>query len=373
MDNSQRFSVHYLITARSGSEAVKLAEDIAIEQTAEMPPDAIPESIRQSSTGKVVICKQAGKKNLYETVISYPLAVAGDELSQCLNMIFGNISLKPGIRISGIGWHSLDRIFPGPYWGIGGIRDKLNIHHRPLSCSALKPVGLSNSQLANRCYQMAKGGVDIIKDDHGLVNQSSAPFHDRVVTCMAAIEKAADETGKRTAYFPNITGDCFDTWRRYEIAQSLGAFGVLISPQLTGMSIIKSLQDTDPVLPAMAHPTFSGSFVMNKEHGFTPSLYYGDLWRALGADSVIYPNSGGRFSFTENDCEGINNALRQDTSPFRKSFPTPGGGIQRESIGKWIDRYGKDTIFLIGGSLYQHKGGLEVAVREFQDEIEDYG
>jgi ribulose-bisphosphate carboxylase large chain len=371
MDDLQRFSVHYLIVARSGSDADKLAEEIAIEQTAEMPPETIPEPLRHSFTGKVVICKEAGNHQ-YEAVISYPLAVAGNELTQCLNMIFGNISMKPGIRLSGIGWHALRHLFPGPYYGIEGIREKLHIYNRPLSCSALKPVGLNSAQLANRCYQMAKGGIDIIKDDHGLVNQTSAPFYDRVETCMAAVEKAADETGKRAAYFPNITGDCFDTWRRYEIAQSLGASGVLISPQLTGMSAIKSLRDSEPVLPVMAHPTFSGSFVMDKDHGFTPELYYGFLWRALGADTVIYPNSGGRFSFTDDECRKINGALRDESSPFKKAFPTPGGGIQRETIGKWIDRYGMDTIFLIGGSLYQHKHGLETAVREFQDEIENH-
>jgi ribulose-bisphosphate carboxylase large chain len=372
MDQSQRFSVHYLIEARSGSEADQRADQIAIEQTAEMPPETIPESLRQTYTGNVVICKEADE-NLFEAVISYPLAVTGNELTQCLNMIFGNISMKSGIKISSIGWHSLHPLFPGPFWGISGIRDQLNIHNRSLSCSALKPVGLDTAQLANRCYQMAKGGVDIIKDDHGLVNQSVAPFNKRVETCVAAIEKAADETGKRTAYFPNITGDCFDIWRRYEIAQSLGASGVLVSPLLAGMSVIKSLRESDPVLPVMAHPTFSGSFVMNKGHGFTPELFYGHLWRALGADTVIYPNFGGRFSFSEEDCEGINRALRHDASPFKKAFPTPGGGIQRDTIGTWIDRYGNDTIFLIGGSLYQHKHGLEAAVREFQEAIENNG
>ena len=371
MESWQRFSVHYLIQARSGAEADERAVNLSIEQTAEMPYEVIPDALKDRFTGHVSICKEAGK-NLYEVVVSYPLASTGNEMTQCLNMLFGNISLQPGIQITGIEWHSLTDIFPGPRHGIAGIRDKLNIYNRPISCTALKPVGLSSSELADRCYRMAKGGLDIIKDDHSLSNQPSAPFSERVEACMDAIERAADETGKRSAYIPNISGDSFETWRRYEIAQKLGAFGVLLSPQLVGMSTIKSLSDTDDSLPVMAHPTFSGSFVMHDSHGFTPELYYGALWRALGADAVIYPNAGGRFSFTDKECERINRALRYEASPFKEAFPAPGGGIQTQTIGEWMDRYGADTIFLIGGSLYQHKDGLETAAREFQQVMESY-
>lgn len=371
MDSSQHFSVHYLITAQSSAEANKRAEDVAVEQTSELPLEVIPDEIKEQFTGKVVRCNKAGK-NLYEAVVSYPLAATGNEITQCLNMLFGNISLKPGICVSGVSWHSLTDIFPGPKFGIGGIRDRLNIHGRPLTCTALKPVGLSCGELAEQCYQLAKGGLDIIKDDHGLSNQSSAPFSDRVEACLAAIEQASDETGKQTAYIPNITGDCFETWRRFEIAQELGAFGVLLAPQLTGMSTIKSLHESNSSLPIMVHPTFSGSYVMNSSHGFTPDLYYGYLWRALGADAVIYPNAGGRFTFTEKQCNKINHALRHDTSPFKTAFPVPGGGIKRDTLTEWIGKYGNETIFLIGGSLYLHEKGLEEAAKEFQEKIEHY-
>lgn len=371
MEDPLRFSVHYLITARSDEEAAERAEKLCIEQTAEMPADTIPKKIRDSLTGQVVIQKKVGREQ-YETVISYPVSAAGGEITQCLNLLFGNISLKPGINLSAISWYPLTGIFPGPGLGISGIRERLNIHNRPISCSALKPMGLKSEELAERCYQMARGGLDIIKDDHGLANQDMAPFTDRITKCLEAIDRAADETGKRSAYFPNITGDCFETWRRYEIAQELGAGGVLIIPQLTGLSAIKSLAGSENHLPVMAHPAFSGSFVLPDGHGFTPGLYYGSLWRALGADIVIYPNAGGRFSFSQEQCNSINTALRTDESPFLPAFPSPGGGIQRKNINKWMKKYGANTIFLIGGSLYQHPGGIETGSKEFQDNIEAY-
>jgi ribulose 1,5-bisphosphate carboxylase large subunit-like protein len=35
-----------------------------------------------------------------------------------------------------------------------------------------------------------------------------------------------------------------------------------------------------------------------------------------------------------------------------------------------LQSYGPDTIFLVGGSLYQHPEGKEAAAREFQQILE---
>ena len=41
-------------------------------------------------------------------------------------------------------------------------------------------MGLPAHALADLAYQFALGGIDIIKDDHGLADQSFAPFKERV-------------------------------------------------------------------------------------------------------------------------------------------------------------------------------------------------
>lgn len=71
--------------------------------------------------------------------------------------------------------------------------------------TALKPMGLSAAQLADYAYRFALGGIDIIKDDHGLANQPFAPFQEQVEYCLAAVERANRETGRRSIYVPNIT------------------------------------------------------------------------------------------------------------------------------------------------------------------------
>jgi ribulose-bisphosphate carboxylase large chain len=56
--------------------------------------------------------------------------------------------------------------------------------------------GSSTAALAEMAYQLALGGIDVIKDDHGLANQTWSPFEQRVTACCAAVAKANQETGK---------------------------------------------------------------------------------------------------------------------------------------------------------------------------------
>lgn len=363
------FQVSYRITLLKGEHINKKIQGVCLEQSVEMPADVLPLEIQKNVVGKPVSVEEIDS-NTYEVDIEWPLANVGDEITQFVNVIFGNISLKPGITVTSLDWKKLDHLFQGPEFGIHRIRQMWGIHGRALSGTALKPLGFSPQQLGELCYEFAVGGIDIIKDDHGLANQTYAPFRDRVTACVEAIKTAANETGNRSYYFPNITSSPAKTINNYKIAAELGADGVLFAPQLTGLDTLHDLAGMEIDLPIMAHPSFSGNYVIHKSHGFTPAFYYGEFWRALGADFVIYPNTDGRFSLTAEDCQHINNAARDDMATFRPTFPTPGGGINRNKIKKWLSLYGNDTVMLIGGSLYQHPLGVRKASREIRTELE---
>ena len=55
----------------------------------------------------------------------------------------------------------------------------------------------------------------------------------------------------------------------------------------------------------MAHPAFQGSFVVRPEEGFSHGLIFGTIARLAGADATIFPNFGGRFSFSREECQEI--------------------------------------------------------------------
>jgi ribulose-bisphosphate carboxylase large chain len=377
------FTVTYQISLPEGEEIAGKLEGICYEQSVEMPPDAITDEIRSRIVGRVTECEETGP-HTFRASIEWPLANTGYELTQFLNVLYGNISLKPGILVASLDWGALARgsddypghqpgstplghpLFCGPSFGIGGIRRILNIPERPLSATALKPMGLTSAELGDLCYRFALGGIDIIKDDHGLADQTYAPFRERVQACTDAIRRAADKTGRMSVYVPNITGSWPDMMNRFETARELGVGGVMIAPHITGLAALGELA-RDGGLPVAAHPAFSGSYTLHGGSGFSKAFLYGELWRALGADMVIYPNAGGRFSFSRDECMQLNHAARRPLSGFHSCFPMPGGGIQRQNLPEWVKSYGPDTVYLLGGSLYQHPDGIEAAAREIRN------
>ena len=357
-----RFKIEYLVTCLQGETIEEKATGIALEQSVELPYDVLNDWIKHNTAGRVESINQTGEST-YLVECSYDINSFFGDITQFLNVLLGNISLKPGIQVINVDWESIDSWFPGPRFGVEGVRVNLGIQNRALSCSALKPLGYSVDQLADLCFQFASGGLDLIKDDHGIADQVYSPFVHRTKACVEAVEQAHQLTGKQSWYLPNITTSGSKVLDRFREAEDLGAQGVLICPQLCGLEMMAELASSDVNLPIMAHPSFSGSY-LGGISGFSHSFLYGSLWRALGADFVIYPNNGGRFSFTLDECIGINQAALDPLVPFARSFPTPGGGLDRTRIPEWQEKYGRDIVFLMGASLYKHPDGVKAASEE---------
>lgn len=358
------FSISYRIKTATGEDIDQKIEAICLEQSVELPRSALSKEIEANVTGQVT-GKRETADGIYEVTISWPHENVAGDISQFLNMLYGNISLQRGIRIVNAEWADLSGdLFGGPAFGIHKLRTRFSIGNRALSGTALKPLGSSAETLGSLCYEFACGGIDIIKDDHGLTNQPYAPFDERVKACVNGIQRAADETGRRSYYFPNITAEAENAVRRYRQAAELGADGVLICPHITGLETMHQLACMDIPLPLIAHPSFSGSLTTDEDRGFTPGFLYGQLWRALGADFSVFPNTGGRFSFTLDECKTILTGVRNSDVPFATAFPVPAGGMSLDTIPKWLETYGTDTMFLLGGSLYNHPGGVREAAQE---------
>lgn len=359
------FAVHYLITCYEGESIDEKIQWICLEQSVELPESAVPASILKTVVGQPSDPVRLGPSK-YQVKIEWPVDNVGDDRTQFLNMLYGNISLKRGIKIVSVDWGSLTYLFNGPKWGIDRVRSEFDVQDRAMSCGVLKPMGSDTKSLSDLAGEFAMGGLDLIKDDHGLADQKYAPFHERVTKVMERLNLEAQKTGSRTHYFPNITGKSTGMMQRYEFAASAGASGVMVIPELCGYENMSDLADSDIDLPIIAHPAFSGTLVTDPEHGFTPAFLYGEINRAYGADFTIYPNTGGRFSFTPQECKDLNESARTSASPFYPAFPMPGGGMKKETLPKWIREYGKDIVFLLGASILGHPQGVKAASEEVQ-------
>lgn len=365
--SGERFTVVYAIRAASEGEALARAKDMALEQTVEFPEELVPPGdILQHVVGRIESCRPAGEGR-FEAAISYAVETVGGELPQLLNVVFGNSSIKAGLRVERLELpESLLADFQGPRFGREGLRAHLGVYDRPLLCTALKPMGLPAKDMADLAYQCALGGIDIIKDDHGLGDQPFAPYWERMQRCADAVQRANQETGRRSIYMPNVTGPAEKVVESARFARQVGAGGILICPGITGLDVMRYLADDEEIaLPIMSHPALQGSFVTSPESGISHYALFGQIARLAGADATIYPNWGGRFAFSKEECQSIAAGTEVAMGGLKPIFPTPGGGMTLERIPELFEVYGKDVILLVGGGLFKQGPNLVENCRHF--------
>jgi ribulose-bisphosphate carboxylase large chain len=317
---------------------------LLLEQTVELPRSALRTPfVRDHLVGDVVSKVKVAADDYRVTLAQPAIAAAGDP-AQLLSLIFGNCSLQPEIELEDVTLpDGLAKALGGPRFGIAGLRQLTGVQGRALTASVLKPMGLSVDETASLCHTLALSGIDIIKDDHGLADHSFNPFAGRVEACLAATRKAAQETGRRALYVPNLVGKPGTVMHQAWQAKHLGAEAVMVSPMVLGLPFLNELAG-DIGMPVLAHPAFGGALRI------APEALLGKLFRLFGADGVIFPNSGGRFSYSREVCEGIAKALRAPCA-VPPAFPVPAGGMKVEGLASVLQLYGADTVLLVGGSL----------------------
>jgi len=323
-----------------------IATAIALEQSVEVPAEVIRDPfVAEHIVGRVEAVRR-DNDGLHEVRIRLATATTGYDVAQTVNMLFGNSSLHDHVELVDVEFPA-DFVaqFPGPRFGIDGIRELLGVANRPLTCAALKPQGLAPERLAALCHTLAIAGIDIIKDDHGLADQSYAPFAARVAACQRAVARAQRECGRTTLYAPSLVGSPRALSAQAQIARGEGAQMVLLAPALIGMPAFSELVSEELDVPVLAHPSYAGAARI------APAFLLGKWFRLLGADAVIFPNFGGRFAYSEQACADIARNARAPWATLRTALPVPGGGISVERSRELVRFYGPDVMLLIGGSL----------------------
>ena len=346
-----RLVATYRLQCPTYEVAAEISRAIAREQTLEVPRGVVADELEARLLGQVDDISGLPEGG-FDATISYALEVTGTDLLQVVNVAYGNVSLMNGVRLVDLILPAevLDAL-PGPRYGLDGLREMVGAEGgRPLISVAIKPMGRTSEELADLATTFVRAGVDAIKDDHGLVDQSPAPFLDRVSAVGAAVAEANAETGGRTAYFPNVTGPVDRLGERLDHVVAVGCAGVMVCPSLIGLDVMRSIASGPRPLAIMAHPTHS-QVGPDRGEGIAPDLLYGTLYRLAGGDIVVYVNAGGRFSWPVEQCEAINARLRAPLGRHRSAAPAPAGGVDDADAGAWLERYGPDTMLLIGGSL----------------------
>jgi len=333
------------------------AEALLLEQTVELPRRALRAGFAlERLVGRVVATELVGE-NEHRVTLAQPALAAEENPAQLLNVLFGNCSLQPDVELEDLRLpEAIARALGGPRFGSAGLRRLAGAHGRALTASALKPLGLPVAEVAGLCRTLALSGLDFIKDDHSLADHSFCPFAERVRACLGATAEAAQKTGRRAHYVPNIIGSPETMARQARLAVELGAEAVMVSPMIMGLPFFNEFV-RGLGLPVLAHPAFGGA------QRIAPQALLGKLFPLFGADAVIYPNAGGRFSYSPEVCLGIARALRSPRAAMAPSLPVPAGGIRIESVPEVLEFYGADAMLLIGGSLLESPDAAQLLSR----------
>jgi ribulose-bisphosphate carboxylase large chain len=334
------------------------ARAIAVEQSVEMPVSAIDDDVVLSRiVGRVEEIAEAAS-GLYRVRIALAPETIGNDPGQLINMLFGNTSIHDDVALHDVALpDELGTAFGGPRHGLPALRRRADAPDRALTCSALKPQGLPPARLAALARRFADGGIDYIKDDHGLADQAYAPFAARVAAVAAALR------GTGAAYVPSLSGDLDAMRAQIAIAIDAGLDTVMAAPMIIGLANFHRLVRDHPGVAFLAHPALAGATRI------APPLLIGKLFRLLGADAVVFPNHGGRFGYSPETCRALARAALDPAGGQRPCVPVPAGGMTRERVGEILDFYGPDIMLLIGGGLLAARERLVAETAAFVTQV----
>ena len=250
----------------------------------------------------------------------------------------------------------LDR-FEGPQFGVGGIRDMLEVYNRPINLGVIKPnIGLPAEPFADLGYRAWLGGLDIAKDDELLCDTPTNPTEERMALLGDYRKRAEKETGRKKIYLANITDEVDRMEELYEIAVKTGTNAVMINGMTTGLSIVRVLSRHGK-LPISSHFDFVAPFTQKRTFGVHLKVLT-KLQRLAGYDIQIFQGLGERMHTSEIDVLLAFQACVEPMGHLRPSLPLPGGSQWAGSLASLHDLFKSIDFGIVPGrAVFSHPMG----------------
>jgi len=329
------------------------------------------------------IIKIAYTKELFEA----------DNMSQILSAIAGNIygmKVLNNLRLLDITFpKDILESYPGPKFGIEGIRNLTKVKNRPLLGTIVKPkVGLNEVEHAKVCGEAWSGGLDLVKDDENLTSMSFNNFEKRISETLKIRDKVENETGEKKIYMPNITAKLSTMKERADYVIDNGGEYIMLDIITVGFSALQEIRDylDDKNVVIHAHRAMHAALTRNKKHGMT-MLALAKIMRLIGMDQLHTGTAVGKMEGPKQEVREINKViteanikgngittLDQDWGRIKPILPVASGGLSPLNIPKLIEILGKDVVFQFGGGCHGHPDGTEAgakAIRQAVDAVLD--
>lgn len=306
-------------------------------------------------------------------------------LSSIAGNIFGMKAVK-NLRLEDIRFtKKIIKSFPGPKYGIQGVRKILRVKDRPLVGTIVKPkLGLRTKDHAKVAYEAWRGGCDVVKDDENLSSQKFNPFERRVKQTLKMRDRAEKETGEKKVYMPNVTAETQEMLKRAKFVKKNGGRYVMIDIITCGWSAVQSLRDLDLDVVIHAHRAMHGAFTRKKKHGMT-MLSVAKIARLIGVDQLHIGTAVGKMEGGPKEVEEIEHEIEDSFIQGNKTdvlsqnwygkkpvFAVCSGGLQPGHIPRLVEMLGKDIIIQAGGGIHGHPEGTRkgaTAMRQAVDAV----
>lgn len=327
--------------------------------------------------GQVVSITELGEdketgKTIARYEIDFPSANFSNDIPAILTTTFGKLSLDGEVKLVDLKVdEDLLKSFPGPRFGIEGIREKLGVYDRPLVMSIFKGViGRDMDYLLGQLREQALGGVDLVKDDEILFDNELTPFEQRITEGKKVLQQVFEETGHRTLYAVNLSGRTFELRDKARRAKELGADILLFNVHTYGLDVLQALREDEEIsLPIMAHPAFSGAFTSSEKYGVTHALLLGTLTRLAGADLSLFPSPYGSVALEKEKVMALKEELVKETA-LKRTLPVPSAGIHPGLVPQLMHDFGNDCVINAGGGVHGHPQGAQGGGKAFRQAIE---
>jgi len=307
--------------------------------------------------------------------VAYPedLFEAGN-IPQLLSSVAGNIygmKCLEKLKLEDIHFPgSYLKAFPGPKFGIKGVRKKLKVKGRPLVGTIVKPkVGLNEKEHAKVAYNAWLGGCDIVKDDENLTSMKFNSFDRRVRETLKLRRVCEEETGEKKAYMPNVTAETKEMLRRAELVKKLGGKYAMIDILTAGWAAVQTLRSADLGLIIHAHRAGHAALTRMPGHGMS-MLAIAKLSRLAGVDQLHVGAIVGKMHGSEKEVRNIVNGITEKMGGLEKVFPVCSGGLHPGKTGALVKILGKDVIIQMGGGIHGHSLGTIAGAKAARQSVE---
>jgi ribulose-bisphosphate carboxylase large chain len=310
--------------------------------------------------------------------VAYPAGLfeAGN-MPQVLSCIAGNImgmKAVDSIRLEDCEWpEAIVEGYPGPQFGSDVRGEIFGVDDRPILATVPKPkVGLSTERHAEVGYEAWTGGVDLLKDDENLTDQSFNPYSDRLTESLAMRDKAEDETGEKKSYLVNITAETNEMLERADEAASQGNEYVMVDVVTTGWAAVQTVRERceELGLAIHAHRAMHAAFDRLPHHGVS-MRFIAQISRLCGVDQ-LHTGTVGLGKLANEDTVGINEWLRSDLYGLKDVLPTASGGLHPGLVPQLMDAAGGNLCIQAGGGIHGHPEGTHagaMALRQSVDSV----